>query len=61
MIDTLFKTYPTDIAQHVIDAMAPGIEAEIKRVHEAVEAALLADRFYESKNESPPRPSTVAA
>lgn len=39
MIDTLFKTYPTDITQHVIDAMTPSIEAEIKRVHEAVEAA----------------------
>lgn len=39
MIDTLFNTYPTDITQHVIDAMTPGIEAEIKRVHEAVEAA----------------------
>ena len=39
MIETLFKTYPTDITQHVIDAMTPSIEAEIKRVHEAVEAA----------------------
>ena len=39
MTPTLFKTYPTDITQHVIDAMTPSIEAEIKRVHEAVEAA----------------------
>ncbi|WP_312145332.1 site-specific DNA-methyltransferase [Brevundimonas sp.] len=34
-----FQAYPTDITQHVIDAMTPSIEAEIKRVHEAVEAA----------------------
>ena len=39
MIPNLFPTYPTDITQHVIDAMTPSIEAEIKRVHEAVEAA----------------------
>lgn len=34
-----FQAYPTDITKHVIDAMTPNIEAEIKRVHEAVEAA----------------------
>lgn len=34
-----FQAYPADITQHVIDAMTPSIEAEIKRVHEAVEAA----------------------
>lgn len=34
-----FQAYPTDITQHVIGAMTPSIEAEIKRVHEAVEAA----------------------
>lgn len=39
MIPNLFPTYPADITQHVIDAMTPAIEAEIKRVHEAVEAA----------------------
>lgn len=39
MIPSQFPTYPTDITQHVIDAMTPSIEAEIKRVHEAVEAA----------------------
>ena len=39
MIPNRFPTYPTDITQHVIDAMTPSIEAEIKRVHEAVEAA----------------------
>jgi DNA (cytosine-5)-methyltransferase 1 len=34
-----FHSYPADITQHVIDAMTPRIEAEIKRVHEAVEKA----------------------
>jgi DNA modification methylase/site-specific DNA-cytosine methylase len=35
----LFNAYPSDIIQHVIDAMTPRIESEIKRVHEAVEKA----------------------
>ncbi|RYG85231.1 MAG: hypothetical protein EON58_23260, partial [Alphaproteobacteria bacterium] len=34
-----FQTYPADITQHVIVAMTPNIEAEIRRVHQAVEAA----------------------
>lgn len=34
-----FQSYPPDITQHVIDAMTPRIESEIKRVHEAVEKA----------------------
>lgn len=38
-MNALFEAYPPEIAQHVIDAMTPRIEAEIKRVHEAVEAA----------------------
>ena len=39
MIPNLFPTYPADITQHVIAAMTPRIEAEIKLVVEAVEAA----------------------
>lgn len=35
----LSESYPRDITQHVIDAMTPRIESEIKRVHEAVEKA----------------------
>jgi site-specific DNA-cytosine methylase len=39
MISSYFESYPPDITQHVIDAMTPHIESEIKRVHEAVEKA----------------------
>ena len=37
--DSSFSAYPADISKHVIAALAPAIEAEIKRVHEIVEAA----------------------
>ena len=39
MIEANFQSYPPDITEQVINALSPRIEAEIKRVHEAAEAA----------------------